>query len=107
MADAPVSVFQGDLPIAAKLERARAELLDLSARNRLLNVPRFSSAARTVEVVDERSSEVFRMLVREGKAFTFAPGREKAKDGGQAETADEDVLADLPVGIPTRSCRPA
>ena len=79
MADAPASVFQSDLPIAAKLDRARAELLDLSARNRLLNVPRFSKAARTVEVVDERSAELFRLLVREAKAFTFVPGKEKAE----------------------------
>ena len=34
------SVFQSSLPLEIKLERARTELLDLSARNRLLNVPR-------------------------------------------------------------------
>lgn len=98
MADAPASVFQGDLPIASKLDRARAELLDLSARNRLLNVPRFSKAARTVEVVDERSAEVFRMLVREGKAFTFSPGKEKERDKAEpgSETDDEEMLTDLP-----------
>ncbi len=96
MADAPVSVFQSDLPIAAKLDRARAELLDLSARNRLLNVPRFSKAAKTVEVVDERSAELFRLLVREAKAFTFVPGKEKAGEQTEAEADDEDVVADLP-----------
>ena len=95
MVDAPASVFQSDLPVAAKLDRARAELLDLSARNRLLNVPRFSKAAKTVEVVDERSAEVFRLLVREGKAFTFVPGKETAQEQAEAET-DEDVLAELP-----------
>src|SRR5206468_1689998 len=62
MADAPASIFQSDLPIVAKLDRAREELLDLSARNRMLNVPRFSKAARTIEVVDERSAQIFRML---------------------------------------------
>lgn len=96
MVDAPVSVFQGDLPIAAKLERARAELLDLSARNRLLNVPRFSASARTIDVVDERSSEVFRLLVRESKACTFLPGRETAQEKADAKAADEASLAALP-----------
>jgi very-short-patch-repair endonuclease len=98
MADAPISVFQGDLPIAAKLERARAELLDLSARNRLLNVPRFSSSARTVEVVDERSSEVFRLLAREAKACTFLPGRETAEEKAEAEAdpSGDAALAELP-----------
>ena len=36
------SIFNGSLPLEAKLERARTELLDLSARNRLLNIPRSS-----------------------------------------------------------------
>ncbi|WP_338661301.1 DUF4011 domain-containing protein [Pararoseomonas sp. SCSIO 73927] len=96
MADGPVSVFQGDLPIAAKLEKARAELLDLSARNRLLNVPRFSASAKTVDVVDERSSEVFRLLVRESKACTFLPGRETAQEKADAKAVDEAFLAELP-----------
>ena len=59
-------------------------------------MPRFSKAAKTVEVVDERSAEVFRLLVREGKAFTLAPGREKTGEQVGAETDDENVLADLP-----------
>ena len=96
MADAPASVFQSDLPVVAKLDRARAELLDLSARNRLLNVPRFSKAAKTVEVVGEHSAEVFRLLAREGKAFTFGPGKEKTGEPTEAEPDDEDVVADLP-----------
>ena len=95
MADAPASVFNSDLPLAAKLDKARAELLDLSARNRLLNVPRFSKAARTVEVVGQRSSEVFRMFAHEARVFTFAPGREKTLDQAQAEPDDEDVLEAL------------
>src|SRR3954447_21305104 len=96
MADAPTSVFQSELPIAAKLDGARAELLDLSAGNRLLNVPRFSKAARTIEVIDERSAEVFRILIREGKAFTFSPGKERERDLAEAEAHDENALADLP-----------
>ncbi|HWL69272.1 MAG TPA: DUF3320 domain-containing protein [Geminicoccus sp.] len=96
MADTPVSVFQSDLPITTKLERARAELLDLSARNRLLNVPRFSQTARTVDVVDERSAEVFRLLVRESKAFTFLPGRETAQEKVEGKVERELFLAELP-----------
>jgi hypothetical protein len=96
MADRPASVFQGDLPIASKLERARAELLDLSARNRLLNVPRFSSSAKTVDVVDERSSEIFRLLVRENKVCTFLPGRETAQEKADSKAAEEPALAELP-----------
>jgi very-short-patch-repair endonuclease len=82
------SVFQSDLPIADKLDRARMELLDLSARNRLLNMPRSSKSARSIEIVDEKGTEVFRLLVREGKAFTFAAGKSAQSDGNQDE-ADE------------------
>ncbi|SCY65226.1 DUF3320 domain-containing protein [Microvirga guangxiensis] len=83
-----VSVFQSNLPLETKLDRARMELLDLSARNRLLNIPRFSKSAKTIEIVDEKTSEIFRLLVREGKAFTFVPGRED-RDGVE----DEDVTS--------------
>lgn len=79
-----VSVFDGDLPLDAKLEKARTELLDLSARNRLLNIPRSAKSAKTLEIVDERGAEVFRLLVRENRAFTFLPGK------GSALNADEE-----------------
>lgn len=89
-ASEPVSVFQSDLPIEAKLDRARTELLDLSARNRLLNIPRSAKSAKTLEIVDEKGSEVFRLLAQAGKAFTFLPGRGEviAGDDGEEEIAE-------------------
>lgn len=87
-----VSIFQSDLPIVEKLDRARMELLDLSARNRLLNMPRTSKRARSIEIVDERSSEIFRLLVREGKVFTFLAG--KAARRGEDEPAGAEAEAD-------------
>lgn len=90
------SVLQGNLPLETKLQRAREELLDLSARNRLLNVPRSSKSAKTIEIVDERSSEVFRILVREGRAFTFQAGKESPGADKGADEAEEDILVDLP-----------
>jgi hypothetical protein len=85
--DTEKSVFQSDLPLKEKLERARTELLDLSARNRLLNVPRFSRSAKTIDVVDERTSEIYRLLVAEGKTFTFVAGKPDRTKSGQ-EAAD-------------------
>src|SRR6476646_3986588 len=83
------SVFQSNLPLKEKLDRARTELLDLSARNRLLNMPRTSKGARAVEIVDEISAEIFRLLVQEGRPFTFVAG--KAAPAGDAEPSVEDV----------------
>lgn len=90
------SIFQSNLSVEAKIERARMELLDLGARNRLLNVPRFSKSAKTVDIVDEKSAEVFRILVTEGKAMTFlagAKGRD-SQDAGDGEALIELALPD-------------
>ncbi len=66
-----------------QLNKVRLDLLDLSTRNRLLNVPRKSGQARTIEVVDERSAEIYRLLVEDGKAMSFLPGRERTADQGK------------------------
>jgi very-short-patch-repair endonuclease len=92
------SVFQSDLPLETKLDRARTELLDLSARNRLLNMPKSSKNAKAIEIVDEKATEIFRLLVSEGRVFTFlagklAPGEAGADAGEDADEADE--IADL------------
>lgn len=87
------SVFESALPIGEKLERARVELLDLSARNRLLNMPRSSKSAKTVEVVDEKGAEVFRLLALENRVFTFLAGRVAIDEGDGGD--HEDAAADL------------
>ena len=70
MHDAEKSVFQSDLPLKEKRERARTEL----------------------RVVDERTSEIYRLLVNEGKVFTFIAGKpDRVKAGqGEAETPDDE-----------------
>jgi very-short-patch-repair endonuclease len=62
--------------ITQRIERTRRELLDLSARNRLISTPRGATRGRRIDIVDERSDEVFRLLVRERKAMSFLPGIE-------------------------------
>ncbi len=89
------SIFQSNLPLREKLDRARTELLDLSARNRLLNMPRSAKGARAVEIVDEKTAEIFRLLVREGRPFTFVAGR-AARAGDETEAGDDvDEIDDL------------
>jgi hypothetical protein len=85
------ALFRSQLPIDAKLDKARVHLLDLTARNRLLNVPRSQSrSGNLIEVVDEKALEVFKLLVRESKALTFAPGRSA---NGETETEFDEVEA--------------
>ena len=89
------SVFQSDLPLDVKLDRARTELLDLSARNRLLNMPRSAKNAKAVEIVDERSEAVFRLLVSENRAFTFLAGKLAPGEGNADADGEADEIADL------------
>jgi very-short-patch-repair endonuclease len=87
MSDDKFSILQSAVSIEEKLERARMELLDLSARNRLLNIPR-SKTAKHIEIVDELSAHVYRLLVQDSKVFTFVPSR-SAKSDEATESAEE------------------
>jgi very-short-patch-repair endonuclease len=104
------SIYSGKGSVTEKLEKARTELLDLSARNRLLNMPRSGKGTKTIESVDEKSGEIFRLLVNDGKAFTFVPGMPSRKTGKGADgdatdgnatpddsqaSEDEDVIEEL------------
>ena len=76
------------LSIQELLDRSRKELLDLSTRNRLLSIPVNSKSARIIQVYDELSAEVFRMLVNEKKALSFLPGKQTK----QPESTDTQLF---------------
>ncbi len=81
------SAFQSSsFSLDQKLEKARAELLDLGARNRLLNIPR-SNNSRFLDVIDERSDQIYKLFVQDKKVFTFLHG--KASKGEEDEFDDE------------------
>jgi hypothetical protein len=77
------------------LLKERNALLDLSTRNRLLNIPLRNKHARLIEVVDEKSSEIYRLL-GEGKALSFLPGRLLAAEGRQLLAPDDDETGGIP-----------
>lgn len=81
--------------LQAQLERARRELLDLSTRNRLLSTPRHRKRSRTIEVVDELSDELFRIVVRDGKAMGFRPVRETEHAEDEETSAEDAPFRDL------------
>ena len=100
--------LQGSLSADAKLERARTELLDLTARNRLLNIPRSSTTARTIDVVDEKSSEIFRLMVSESRPFNFLPGRAASTielDNTDANTSADEIAELAPADDDTVDAR--
>jgi hypothetical protein len=75
--------------ICERLKRDRRELLDLGTRTRLLNTPRRQTRVKTVEVVDELSDQVFRILVGERKSMSFLEARASAVE---AEASGEVLL---------------
>ncbi len=66
------------------IEVLRQQLLDISKRNRLTNTPVGKRRVKQLEIEDERSDEIFRILYLERKKMTF-----EAYRGALAEGADE------------------
>lgn len=81
--------------IRDRLLKERHALLDLSTRNRLLNTPLRTRNSRAIEIVDEKSVEVFRLLTA-NKALSFVPGVQLT----EAERAELDPEDDVTGGIP-------
>src|SRR5277367_4802328 len=80
--------------LAAILNDVRKELLDLGLRNPLLNYRLLKS--RGLEVVDERPTDVFRLLVVEGKRFSFSPLDDRSETYATSpSSADESTLDDV------------
>lgn len=74
------------------LEIARRELLDLSARNRLINTQRGASKSSRLEIVDEKGDSVFRRLVIGGKSMSFLASNENNASQFATPTEDENTL---------------
>jgi very-short-patch-repair endonuclease len=79
--------------LEALLHKTRRSLVDTGSRNRLISFPKGSSKAKTIEVIDELSDQVFDILLRQGKKMAFLPGR-KSDAGSQQE--DEEPYLFLP-----------
>lgn len=80
--------------VVEAIERARKELLDLTARNRLLNTPMRSKYSSYLQIVDEISAEVFRSLYQQQRPMTFAAAREHPR--GEFAGIDDPELGFLP-----------
>ena len=76
-----------DPHVLALLEKARKELLDLGFRNSLLN---YRARSNRIDVVDELSDQVFKLLMTDGKQMCFAP-----LPGQVIDAMDEDLFSSL------------
>ena len=75
--------------VITQLEAARKELLDLGLRNPLLNYR--PTRARGVTVVDERSADVFDVLVTNGRFMTFAARQDSGSTVGEIGQPSEST----------------
>ncbi len=89
-----------------QLQQARHKLLDLSASNRLLNTPLGRGRSTRLDVVGERSTDVFDLLVRERREMTFGATAEETKtaeavrDGDVTESLDDSTDDDESSALP-------
>ena len=86
----PAGAAQEATSVAAQLNQVRAELLDLTLRNALLNFR--PSKTRGVEIIDEIPREVFRILVRNGRAMSFQPGAVAGQSVANADDREQESL---------------
>ena len=95
--------------IQQELEKSRLDVLDLSLRNPLLNFR--PTKRRGVEVVDERSRELFRILVggpapdgsssRSPRVMYFFPASEETTPAPTSDSAADDLATDDLGDIPS------
>src|SRR5215813_3524141 len=83
------------IPIRERLLKERQALLDLSTRNRLLNTPLRTRNNRAIEIVDEKSDEIFRLLTG-GRTFTFLPGANLSEEERAKLDPEDDVTGGIP-----------
>ena len=79
-----------DPAISKVLEAARRKLLDTGTRNRLVHVNRANTRANCLNIINERSDEVFGILRSQSRKMRFkAMGKDKTSEG-------QDMLLALP-----------
>src|SRR3546814_2735018 len=81
--------------IRDRLLKERHALLDLSTRNRLLNNTLRTRNNRAIEIVDEKSAAVFRLL-DDGKELSFLPrGKVSEEERGELDPRTEEKTSEL------------
>ena len=91
-----------------EIEKSRRDVLDLTLRNPLLNFR--PTKRRGIEVVEERSRELFRILVRGERVMYFLPaaeGQTRTPNGHTSPEAPDDPLDDIPAELLALLAEPA
>lgn len=79
--------------ILQQLQHAQRDLLDLSGRNRLLNTPLGRGKSTRLDVVDERSTDIFRLLITEHREMSFGPSSAPITESMAAGSESSEEMA--------------
>jgi hypothetical protein len=86
-----------------KLDHARRDLLDLTARNRLIHTPRGRVRARAVEITPEKADQVYQRLVTDRTAMGLVPAPDQ---GPPKEGVSEESVTDPQASKPSPDLSP-
>ena len=82
----------GPVPgMGTAVAQLRQQLLDIGKRNRLTNAPIGKQRRNQLDIEDERSDEVFKILCQQGKKMTFAPLGSAASAPADQAVDDERI----------------
>jgi len=59
-------------PLAPHLRLARERLIETGTRNRLIHTARFAKVSKSIDIIDERADDVFRILVADEQRMRFS-----------------------------------
>ena len=81
------------MDLITAIEKTRRDLLELSARNRLIHTPLETKKPGWIQIDGERSDQLFDLLVRQSKSMTFLP---KAVDDATSDVEKFRLAFDDP-----------
>jgi hypothetical protein len=97
-------LMAGPSMIREKLDKARKELLDLSARNSLVHTPLDKVRAKCIGIVNEISQQVFQNPVRDSRTISFLPAPNSDTSEGNEQ---DDTFGSLPPAADTQDANAA
>lgn len=90
----PASDKQADRQAIRKLfDDARRRLVETGTRNRLVHVNRTNTRGNVINIVNERSDDVFALLIGGTKMRFLALGRDKDEERGEVVLADAETAS--------------
>lgn len=76
-------------------EETRRRLVETGTRNRLIHVNRQNKRSNSLEIVNEKSGEIYKLMALSGKTMRFlATGRDKDSDSDTPSLATQSFVAD-------------